>query len=135
MLRTWEAPKIIVEEFVPNEYVSACGDSGTTYWFNCDAGGGKYGGLYLEDNNVEGLQKEGKWVSTGFLQGHWEYEADTCITTNGFHACPEHHEVTGNETYENGYYTNGNQVIPVLIYDRQHATTALDPETWETAKS
>ena len=28
MKKRWEEPKIMVQKFMPNEYVAACGDSG-----------------------------------------------------------------------------------------------------------
>ena len=41
MKRRYERPSAYIEEFTPNEYVAACGDSGTVYMFRCDAGGGR----------------------------------------------------------------------------------------------
>ena len=38
MRKEWMEPVIEVQEFVANEYVAACGDSGTVYKFKCDAG-------------------------------------------------------------------------------------------------
>lgn len=38
MKRRYERPSAYIEEFTPNEYVAACGDSGTVYKFKCDAG-------------------------------------------------------------------------------------------------
>ena len=46
MKRRYERPSAYIEEFTPNEYVAACGDSGTVYMFRCDAGGGYSGGLW-----------------------------------------------------------------------------------------
>ena len=46
--RVWEQPVTLVQKFEANEYVAACGDSGTTYLFKCDAGGGRPGDVYLE---------------------------------------------------------------------------------------
>lgn len=43
MKRRYERPSAYIEEFTPNEYVAACGDSGTIYKFQCTAGGGKKG--------------------------------------------------------------------------------------------
>ena len=40
MRKEWMEPVIEVQEFVANEYVAACGDSGTVYKFTCDAPGG-----------------------------------------------------------------------------------------------
>ena len=48
MKKTWEEPRILVQQFMPNEYVAACGDSGTVYNFVCDAGGGTPGTVYEE---------------------------------------------------------------------------------------
>ena len=39
MKRRYERPSAYIEEFTPNEYVAACGDSGTIYKFTCTAGG------------------------------------------------------------------------------------------------
>ena len=41
MRRRYERPSAYIEEFTPNEYVAACGDSGKVYNFKCNAGGGK----------------------------------------------------------------------------------------------
>ena len=38
MKKTWEEPKIMVQKFVANEYVAACGTSGVVYNFECNAG-------------------------------------------------------------------------------------------------
>ena len=48
MKRVWCRPQTVVQKFEANEYVAACGDSGTVYKFTCDAGGRTYRirGLY-----------------------------------------------------------------------------------------
>ncbi len=58
MKRRYERPSAYIEEFTPNEYVAACGDSGTVYMFRCDAGGGYSGTVWLETNGEPGLQKK-----------------------------------------------------------------------------
>ena len=40
MKKTWEEPRILVQQFMPNEYVAACGDKNKVYNFVCDSGGG-----------------------------------------------------------------------------------------------
>ena len=40
-MKSYKKPVLNVERFTPDEFVAACGDSGTTYLFTCDAGGGK----------------------------------------------------------------------------------------------
>ena len=53
MKKTWEEPRILVQQFMPNEYVAACGDENKVYNFKCDAGGGTPGTVY-EDSNHNG---------------------------------------------------------------------------------
>ena len=129
MKRTYRSPKVYVEEFTPNEYVAACGDSGTTYLFTCDAGGGEPGTVYVESNGVEGLQ-------TG--RG-----GDRCLS--GYHACGTTHEAESTDDFLDGYYVTsswfgGTEVTPVIVWrgphnDNTHCTTNLDMDSWETAKS
>ncbi len=38
MRKEWMEPVIEVQEFVANEYVASCGDSGKVYKFECNAG-------------------------------------------------------------------------------------------------
>ena len=66
--RVWENPLTMVQQFVPNEYVAACGDSGTTYLFTCDAGGGRIGSVYLETNGRPGLQTGRSSIPSSFPQ-------------------------------------------------------------------
>ena len=41
MKKMWEEPKILVQKFMPNEYVAACGDTEYgNYLFECDAPAG-----------------------------------------------------------------------------------------------
>ena len=42
MRKEWMEPVIEVQEFVANEYVAACGDSGKVYKFECNAGDKKF---------------------------------------------------------------------------------------------
>ena len=56
--RVWENPLTMVQQFVPNEYVAACGDENKVYKFKCDAPVGLIQGwVYLETNGVPGLQR------------------------------------------------------------------------------
>lgn len=139
MKKTWEEPQILVQKFIPNEYVAACGDSGTTYLFKCDAGGGVYGSVYQETNGQSGLQTSGwnadKKIASYENWGVWgEY---------GFHACGTTHEAESDSGFYDGYYCakgNTNNPVPVIIWkgnrgDNVHCTTNLDKDSWETAKS
>ena len=51
-MREYVKPMMDSEIFIANEYFSACGDSGTTYYFKCDASGWfGSGGVVIDDTN------------------------------------------------------------------------------------
>lgn len=135
--KVWKQPLTVVQKFMPNEYVAACGDHGTTYLFTCDAGGGVSGEVYVESNGVEGLQTRGEWV--GGWGGHWQ-EADRSL--GGYHACGTTHEADSDNEFLNGYYVpyRSDDVTKVIIWrgpynNNVHCTTNLNQDSWETAKS
>lgn len=135
--KVWRRPLTEVQKFEANEYVAACGDSGTTYLFTCDAGGGVSGEVYVESNGVEGLQTRGEWV--GGWGGHWQ-EADRSL--GGYHACQTTHEAESDDEFLNGYYVPyySNDVTKVIIWrgpynNNVHCTENLNMDKWETAKS
>ena len=130
MKKEWVRPLTIVDQFVPNEYVAACGDSGVTYKFTCDAGDGVSGFVYLETNGKEGLQ-------TG--RGGDEYLSRS-------HSCGTTHEAESTDAFLKGYYVvkgdwfEEDTVTPVIVWrgpkgDNTHCTTNLDMNSWQTAKS
>lgn len=139
MKKTWEEPKILVQKFVANEYVAACGASGTVYKFVCDAGDGVWGSVYQETNGQLGLQAGGQ-------------DGDTRISTysdifgrplTGYHACGATHQAEANSGFFEGYYCakgDTDHPVSVIIWkgehsDNVHCTTNLDMDNWETAKS
>lgn len=136
MKKTWEEPKILVQKFVANEYVAACGDSGTVYKFECNAGGGVNGSVYQETNGQPGLQAYG-WDSDEIIALY----APPLVS--GYHACGAKHKAEANSGFFNGYYCaygDTDQPVPVIIWkgekgDNVHCTTELDMNHWETAKS
>ena len=125
MKKAFDMPKIVVEQFVPNEYVAACGDKNKVSKFKCDAGGGAPGSVYKESNGQDGYQL-----------------GDELMTWGGYHACGEEHEApTGNDFFK-GYYRASltDEYIPVMIWcgpdgNNIHCTTKLNMSEWETAKS
>ncbi len=131
MRKTWMEPQIEVQQFTSNEYVAACGDSGTVYKFKCTAGGGVSGYVYLETNGIAGLQSSGR-------------NADQYLS--GYHACGTSHEAESTDAFLDGYYVvdggffGEDTVTPVIVWrgpnnDDTHCTTLLDKNDWETAKS
>ena len=127
MKKAFDMPKIVVEQFVPNEYVAACGDKNKVYKFKCDAVGGSWlteaGTVYLETNGEAGFQ----WSDTELgLYSH----------------CGETHEADTTDSFLKGYIVN---YVPlgykeVIVWrgpdgNNIHCTTNLNMESWETAKS
>ena len=134
--KVWKRPLTEVQKFEANEYVAACGDSGTTYLFTCDAGGGESGNVYVESNGVDGLQTR----ATGSWWGGNYVPADTSL--GGYHACGTSHEADSDDDFLNGYYVPywSDDVTKVIIWrgphnNNVHCTTNLNKDDWETAKS
>lgn len=126
MKKVYEAPAISLERFVANEYIAACGDSGTVYKFKCDAVSGAWlkdgGSVFLETNGQAGWQPSDTYRSE-------------------YHPCGETHEASVTDEFKKGYLvtlTGGIKEVIVwtgLNDDNTHCTTNLDMSTWETAKS
>lgn len=142
MKRRYERPSAYIEEFTPNEYVAACGNSGTVYKFKCTAGGGVYGDLTDATGTINYTD----------YKTHKELGA---IKYYNYHACNAEHNASSSDTFVRGrYYPNGGnddlsgkyQEVYIWFeplrrhwwenkkYDI-HATTNLDMSTWGKAKS
>ena len=136
MKRTYESPRAYVEEFTPNEYVAACGDSGVVYNFECNAGQADHEYAVYTYNNRG--RKEYLRIGSG-----WNSH-----TINGYdyyyHPCKATHSAESNSGFLTGYYmddmsTWNDDKIPVTVWTDHgqdvHCTTKLDMNSWETAKS
>lgn len=126
-MKKYVRPMMRVESFAPNEFISACGDSNTVYKFQCDAGGGDRGDVYLETNGQEGLQTSGRKRD--------EYRSE-------YHACGVTHEANTRDEFLDGYYVKegADTVVPVIVWcgedgNNTHSTENLDMSTWEVTKS
>lgn len=122
MKKAFAMPKIVVEQFVPNEYVAACGDMEYgKYKFKCDAPAGT---LYYYDNS-----------GNASLLGE-------------YHPCGETHEADKSSEFPDGFVDrNGNrredEGEEVIVWIQRfgwwgysgHATTNLNRDSWETTKS
>ena len=123
MKKDWMDPQTIVQDFVPNEYVAACGESGAVYKFVCDAG--VPNSLFLE-------------VST-------PNKGD--VRTIAYHPCGATHEASTQDEFISGYVRGWkgllsggwSDYVPVMIWTdggtNTHCTTNVKMETWEIAKS
>ena len=138
MKRRYERPSAYIEEFTPNEYVAACGDSGKVYNFQCNAGSyNHYGKVYLETNKKAGLQTQGgmEWVN-----GKPKFYSADKHLTNSYHACDTTHKANSKDGFYDGYYLRGDSLLNVIVWrgedgNNVHCTTNLDINSWETAKS
>lgn len=129
MKKTYVRPSMVCEVFAADEYVAACGDSGTNYNFTCDAGGGVTGSVYQETNGKEGFQPG----ITGIFGGDK-------LLARSYYACNKSHVASSKDEFLEGYYVNDFKVVPVIIWrgkwgNNVHCTTNLDIDSWETAKS
>lgn len=128
-MRNWERPMTVVDTFVANEFVSACGDKGAIYKFECDAPGGL---LYYYPE------------SDGQIDGKHDRNEDAKFLGR-YHPCHAKHEAPKTDGFYDGfvdYNWNGKQdpgegviVWRGLHQNNGHATTQLDMNSWETAKS
>lgn len=128
-MRNWERPMAVVDAFVANEFVSACGDTNKVYQFECNAGD-EYGGyVYLETNGKPGLQKR---AGRG-------YKADQYLSK--YHRCGAKYKAKTTDDFLKGYldpyYGNTEEVI---VWrgprgNNTHCTTKLDKNEWAISKS
>ncbi len=134
-MKTWKRPLTMVQKFEANEYCAGC-ESGITYLFDCNAGGGAHADIYLADG-------------TNLTAGGSRY----------FHACDAKHEASTTSDFESGYMLlNGGsdetghwvrngfldwdyveyEKIPVIIWRGDgdvHATITLNQNEWEVTRS
>lgn len=150
--KIWTKPEMKEIVFSANEYVAACGDENKKYLFTCDAGGGKSGYVWIEDNKQDGLQSDSLWsLFDGTVPGGGGSSTDTYDDyLSGYHACGLTHEASTTDDFYNGYYlekdkwNNGRfnplDVLEVIIWrgpknNDTHCTTNLNMDSWVTAKS
>lgn len=130
-MRNWERPMAVVDAFVANEFVSACGDHGTVYLFKCNAGEKrhKYNVYYYDRyNSKHYIASNDFWDGAQFTS---------------YHPCDATHEASTKDEFINGYIddqsTRRDEKVPVVIWtDRGtdvHCTTILNTSEWSTAKS
>lgn len=132
MKKAWTRPLTTVQQFDANEAISACGDSGVVYKFECNAPGGDV--YYYPDS--DGIL-DGTYTGSGYAR-----------YLGGYHPCNKKHEAEGTANLYDGFVDrNGNGICDNdnekaiiwiergFLFDNWHATANLDINTWETAKS
>lgn len=129
MKRAYVRPTMVGERFVANEYVAACGDSGTVYKFTCDAPGGELYYYPKSDGKIDG-------VYTGDGRARW---------IGSYHPCTAEHVASATDGFYDGFVDRNRNGIQdegegVIVWRGRsgrngHATTNLDMSKWETEKS
>lgn len=133
-MREYVKPIMESEVFAANEYIaSSCGQSGVTYYFQCNAGSrwSNYN-VYLKDGTP--------YATSGKDYGGCKKDYDS------YHPCGGTHIAESNSGFLEGYmYKQGlfgqdkGEKINVIIwtdnYTDVHCTTNLDMDEWVTQKS
>lgn len=144
MKKAYIGPQIAVEMFTPNTYVAACGDHGTVYNFECNAGSkGHYYNVYL--NGPDGIAH----TSDDILW--WGMKAGKRFQHSGSYSpCSKKHQASADSGFSGGYMreqirygyghvVESNKETSVIVWTENgtnvHCTTNLNMSTWETAKS
>ena len=122
----------VVDAFVANEFVSACGDKNRVYKFKCDAGIKNFFGEYHTYDVYVDSNKNGQL----------DYKGDTELGYYG--ACGKTHDAKTTDDFLNGFCVRngigGREIIPVVIWRGEdgrniHCTTKLNMDEWAAAKS
>lgn len=134
--RVWRRPLTEVQKFEANEYVAACGDHGTVYKFECNAGDW-FGGysVYLNGPDGEAHTEDDIFWCGGY---------DAVRGNRTYGKCGETHEAEDNNDFYPGYITRTgifgsttteNVIVWTANGTNTHCTTKLNMNEWETAKS
>ena len=131
-MRNWERPMVVVDAFVANEFVSACGDNHKVYKFKCTADAGTLYYYPQGDGNIDGIYTGG---------GNARRIGD-------YHPCGAEHDASVTDDFYDGYVSTGHfegwhwveTKTPVIVWRGKngrngHATTNLNMNEWSTAKS
>ena len=135
MKKRWEEPRILVQKFMPNEYVAACGDGHVSYNFVCDAPAGTLYYYPRSDGKIDGV-----------------YEGnDRAERMGSYTPCSATHAAPTTDDFYDGFVDrnrNGRQDLGegVIVwrnyesfilggYWNGHATANLDMNSWTTDKS
>ncbi len=149
--KIYRKPTMQLEEFIPNECVAACGDSGTVYFpFICDApitgnyhdSDGDWDDVYWwSDSNFNPLNPRTK---NRKLE---DYIGRNASRLGQYHPCGASHTVSNRSTFYYGFidrdndgkYTEGEGVViwrgDNYWFPNIHCSQQLKHEDWETPKS
>lgn len=131
-MRKYKKPVLNVEQFTANEFIAACGESGKTYKFVCNANSNGWfsdgGVVYEENEKEEGLQTFGS-------------NKDRFLGV--YNPCNDTHTAESyDKDFSKGYlWAAGNwRAQDVILWkgdngNNIHCTKNLNISKWETGKS
>lgn len=134
-MKSYKKPVLNVERFTPDEFISACGDSGVNYLFKCDAHAGTLYYYPNSDGNIDGTyegwgraERMGSYTPCGVT-----HEAPT---TGDFYDGFVDRNRNGRQDSGEGVIVWRNREWGIFgPYWNGHATKNLDMDSWETDKS
>ena len=137
MKRVYERPMMFAQKFTSNEYVAACGESGTVYNFQCNAGDRPY---QCEPSYIPFFCEHGEDVTDNYP---YDVYTSTGEHLGSYGPCGTSHEANSSDDFIFGGYMvhqHTGETIKVTIWrgadgNNIHCTTILDQKQWETAKS
>ena len=139
MKKTWNEPKILVQQFVPNEYVAACGEENRVYKFSCDAGS-KWKNYHVYLNGEDGIAHTEDDIDWSARSGQMK-PYSPCGTTHDAKVDSDFQSGYMYE-YQEGWFGGGSNIgnpINVIVWTdngtNTHCTTNLNMNSWTTAKS
>lgn len=134
-MKSYKKPVLNVERFTPDEFISACGDSGVNYLFKCDAHAGTLYYYPNSDGNIDGTYEGGGRVEK----------------MGSYTPCGATHDAPTTDDFYDGFVDrnrNGRQDSGegVIVWRSRewgifgpywsgHATKNLDMDSWGTDKS
>lgn len=141
MKRVYEKPMMSIENFAANEFIAACGDSGTNYLFDCNAPAGELYYFKESDGTLDGIYNgDGKATKKGNYQpcGKKHETANLGDFYEGFVDYNDNGKYDPNGTKE--WWGERTPAEAVIVWHDGskrgwHATKNLDMNSWETAKS
>ena len=134
-MKSYKKPVLNVERFTPDEFISACGDSGVNYLFECDAPAGTLYYYPDSDGNIDGTHEE--WRDAEIMGSYTPCGAThDAPTTGDFYDGFVDRNSNRRQDSGEGVIVWRNREWSILgWYWNGHATTKLDMDSWQTDKS
>ena len=107
--KIWVKPEISAIAFPANAYCSSCGESGTTYLFDCNGGSGI---LFIDRDNNGKLTPNYNWNwgdqrydfdSMDYVWQSWGSGSGSDSSVGSHYSCGEKHEASSEDDFFDGF--------------------------------